>query len=941
RLHVDGVSVDWSAFYAGTGARRVDLPTYAFQRTRYWMTAPTAGGGNAETGQVGVDHPVLRAAVELPDDGGAVLTGRLSASTHAWIADHDVLGSILLPGTGFVELAVRAGAHVGCGLLEELTLQAPLILPERGGIAVQVAVGPADGSGRRTVSVHSRADDTPELPWTRHAEGVVAPAAADPAEALTSWPPAGAEEIPVSDAYPGLAAAGYHYGPVFQGLASAWRLGDTLYAEVSLPEQAAEDATRFGLHPALLDAAMHVGLLGIPGREDGGQTLLPFAWNGVTLHSTGAKALRVRITPVAQQDGLSLTAADEHGRPVLSVGSLLSRPVSAEQLGAGTGDGLLQVEWQPVPKPETAEVADAVILDCADVPSTGDVLADVRAYTQHVLAAVQEWLEGERGDGVLAVVTRGAVAVGEGGGVDVRQAPVWGVVRAAQAEHPGRLVLIDSDGSVEVGALLGLGEPELAVRGGGVLVPRLVRLAVEGEAASVWDGSGPVLVTGGTGGLGALVARHLVVQYGVRDLVLVGRRGPDAPGVGGLVADLSGLGARVSVVACDVSDREALAGVLEGVGRPLGGVVHVAGVADNGVVRALTPERLEGVLRPKADAAWHLHELTADMGVSVFVMFSSAGGLVLAAGQGNYAAANVFLDALAEHRHAQGLPATSMAFGLWDVNTGMAGHLAAADLERMRRAGTPALSETEALALFDSALASGAALTVPLRVDTGALRTRGADELPALLRGLVPPVRKRQTVSSSDAASLPQRIAGLDEEERTGIILDVVRGHAAAVLGHPSGDAIEPDRAFGELGFDSLGSVELRNLLSTASGLRLPATLIFDYPNAADVAGYLARRLTAAAPAAPAAPTGPASGVEADLARLESLLLAEAPPTGPSRARLAERLRELAGRLDGAPMHAQGRAAPEIPDRGQDLNAVTADELFDILDNELGTPATP
>ncbi|WP_328928357.1 SDR family NAD(P)-dependent oxidoreductase [Streptomyces sp. NBC_00190] len=938
QLHVHGVAVDWEAFHAGTGARRVDLPTYAFQRTRYWMTAPSAAGGTADAGQVAIDHPVLRAAVELPDDGGAVLTGRLSASSHGWIADHEVLGSVLLPGTGFVELAVRAGDQVGCGLLEELTLQAPLILPDRGGIAVQVVVGPADGTGRRTVAVHSRADDQPDLPWTRHAEGVLSSPPADAGEALTNWPPTGAEALPVSAAYPDLAAVGYHYGPTFQGLKAAWRLGDALYAEVALPERAHEDAARFGLHPALLDAAMHVGLLGIPGREGGGQTLLPFAWNGVALHAPGAKALRVRITPVAQQDGLSLTVADEHGNPVLSVESLLSRPVSPEQLTAGTGNALLHVEWQPAPPPAPAAAPEAVVLDCAEVPATADVLADVRTHAQRVLTAVQEWLADDRAEGaVLAVVTRGAVAVGDGEAVDVRQAPVWGLVRAAQAENPGRFVLVDTDGSVDLGAALSQGEPESAVRAGGLLVPRLSRLTADADdTGPAWDSTGTVLITGGTGGLGALVARHLVAEHGVRHLLLAGRRGADAPGVGELVADLTGAGARVAVAACDVADREALAALLDGVdpAAPLSGVVHVAGVADNGVVGALTPERMDAVLRPKADAAWHLHELTRGLDLSAFVMFSSAGGLVLAAGQGNYAAANVFLDALAAHRRAEGLAATAMAFGLWDVSTGMAAHLTEADLERMRRAGTPALSEEEALALFDASLASGRPVTVPLQVDTAALRTR-SDELPALLRGLVPATRKRAAAgpASTGGAPLADRIAGHDEEERNRIILDVVRGHAAAVLGHASGDAIEPDRAFGELGFDSLGSVELRNQLNAASGLRLPATLIFDYPSAAEVAAYIAERLV---------PAVPASGVESDLERLESLLMTAAPPAGPGRARLAERLRELAGRLDGPLMDAQGYATPEIPDRGQeDLNEVTADELFDILDNELGTPATP
>ncbi|WP_329199398.1 SDR family NAD(P)-dependent oxidoreductase [Streptomyces sp. NBC_00667] len=956
QLHTSGVAVDWEAFYAPAGARRVELPTYAFQHSRFWMTAPAAAGGTAETGQVGLDHPVLRAAVELPDEGGTVLTGRLSASTHGWITDHDVLGSILLPGTGFVELAVRAGERLGCGLLEELTLQAPLILPARGGIAVQVAVGPADDGGRRTVAIHSRPDDQPDLPWTRHAEGTLSPAAAERAEGLTEWPPTGAEEIPVGDAYPDLAAAGYHYGPVFQGLTAAWQRGEELFAEVALPEHAHGDAARFGLHPALLDAAMHVGLLAIPGREGGGRTLLPFAWNGVALHAAGARALRVRLTPIAHQDGLALTVADEQGNPVLSVESLLSRPVSAEQLGAGAGDALLHVRWQPVPQAApaaagdwtawedvtpAAEVPATVVLDCA-AAATGDVLADVRAHAQRVLGVVQEWLAEPRFEGAsLVVVTRGGVAVVDGEPVDVRQAPVWGLVRSAQAENPGRFVLVDTDGSVDLGVVADLGEAELAVRAGGVLVPRLARLAVSDGVKPQWDGSGTVLVTGGTGGLGALVARHLVVEHGVRHLLLLGRRGPDAPGVAELASDLTELGARVTVAACDVADREALDGVLAGVdgAHPLSGVVHVAGVADNGVVGALTMERMDAVLRPKADAAWHLHELTRDLGLSAFVMFSSAGGLVLAAGQGNYAAANVFLDALAAHRHAEGLPATAMAFGLWDVNTGMAAHLTEADRDRMRRAGTPALSEAQALALFDASLASGAAVTVPLQVDAAALRT-STDELPSLLRGLVPAARKRAGGTASQGVSLAERIAGHDEEERTRIILDVVRGHAATVLGHASGEAIEPDRAFGELGFDSLGSVELRNQLNAASGLRLPATLIFDYPSAAEVATYLARKL---APAV-AAPV-PATGLEADIARWEALLASDAPTappvTTPDRTRLAERLRELAGRLDGGPTHAQGYATPEIPDRGEDLDEVTADELFDILDNELGTPATP
>ncbi|MFD7864119.1 SDR family NAD(P)-dependent oxidoreductase [Streptomyces sp. NPDC059783] len=936
RVFVGGGRMDWEAFYARAGARRVELPTYAFQRSRYWMEAPVSGGGGvAASGQVALDHPVLRAAVVLPDDGGAVLTGRLSAGTHGWITDHNVLGSVLLPGTGFVELAVRAGELLDCGLLEELTLQAPLLLQPLGGIAVQVAVGAADETGRRTVSVHSRADDHPGLPWTRHAEGVLAPVAdREPDDGLMEWPPAGAEELTVDGAYAGLAAAGYHYGPVFQGLTAAWKRGEELYAEVRLPESAHEDAARFGLHPALLDAAMHVGLLAIPDREDGGQTLLPFAWNGVALHSAGASALRVRITPVAQQDGLSLTVADEHGRPVLSVESLLSRPVWDQP---SASDALFRVEWQPVPLGEAVVGDTGSAVFVSEVRDPGrDVPDAVRGTVGDTLAAVQDWLSEERPEGaVLAVVTRDAVAVADGGPVEVRQAPVWGLVRAAQAENPGRFVLIDSDGSVPWERLAALGEPEVLVRDGEVRVPRLVPAgAPDAEAEPVWDADGTVLVTGGTGGLGARVARHLVVERGVRNLLLLGRRGASAPGVAELVAELTGLGAAVEVAACDAGDREALAAVIGGVApaHPLTGVVHVAGVADNGMAGALTPERVDAVLRPKADAAWYLHELTRDLGLSAFVMFSSAGGLVLAAGQGNYAAANVFLDALAAHRRSEGLVASAMAFGLWNVDTGMASHLGEADLDRMRRSGMPALSEAEGLALFDAALASGLAATVPLRLDANALRSR-TDELPALLRAFAPPARKRGAAGGSKGAWLAARIAGCDEEERTALVLEAVRNQAAAVLGHASGEAIEPDRAFGELGFDSLGSVELRNQLTAVSGVRLPATLIFDYPSAAEVAAYIVARL---------APAVTVSRAEADLERLEALLTTDAPPQGPERVRFVQRLRELAGRLD-APLFGaeEGYAGPEIPEPGQDLGEVTADELFDILDNELGTSATP
>ncbi|MFC8448664.1 type I polyketide synthase, partial [Kitasatospora sp. NPDC057223] len=579
QLHASGVVMDWSAFFAGAGARRIDLPTYPFQRERYWVESPQSRADVASAGLIAAGHPLLGAAVMLADSDGVVLTGRVSLATHPWLADHAIGTSVIFPGAAFVELAIRAGDNAGCGVLEELALQAPLVVPVSGGVQVQVVVGAGDAVGRRSVSVFSRVEERSDLPWTLHAQGVLASGPVIAGEDLSQWPPVGAEVVEVEGAYGVLAELGYRYGPVFRGLRAAWRRGEELFAEVELPEQARADAERFGVHPALLDAAMHVALIGGTGT---GEPVLPFVWNGVRLHAAGASELRVRLASSAQRDGVALFVADHSGDPVLTVESLVSRAVSAEQLGAsaGAGDALYSVDWRAAPESGEASVVgwtaweelsaegpvpDAVVWECA--APEGDGPSAVRGVALAVLGVVQGWLAGERfASSRLVVVTRGAVATAEGAVVDVRQAPVWGLVRAAQAENPGRFVLVDTDGSASLGVVLASGEPELAVRGGVVLVPRLARVSLavapEPAAGPVFDPEGTVLVTGGTGGLGALVARHLVVEHGVRHLLLASRRGLEAPGAVELRDELAALRAEVRVAACDVSDRGALAGLL-------------------------------------------------------------------------------------------------------------------------------------------------------------------------------------------------------------------------------------------------------------------------------------------------------------------------------------------------------------------------------------------
>ncbi|MFE0517256.1 beta-ketoacyl reductase, partial [Streptomyces sp. NPDC058964] len=348
---------------------------------------------------------------------------------------------------------------------------------------------------------------------------------------------------------------------------------------------------------------------------------------------------------------------------------------------------------------------------------------------------------------------------------------------------------------------------------------------------------------GGTGGLGALTARHLVAEHGVRGVVLAGRRGDSAPGVDELVAELSEMGAQVSVEACDVSDREALARLLAA--HPgITAVVHAAGVLDDATFGSLTPERLEGVWAPKARAALHLHELTADRELDAFVLYSSAAATFDALGQANYAAANAYLDALAAHRRALGLPARSRDWGLWDPEAGgMAAGLAPADVSRAARAGTPAHSVAAGLAMLDAAAALPAAPAhlLALRLDQQALTRRArSEELPPVLRGLVrTPSRRTAGAATAEDGSLAAELTRLGAADRERRLLDLVRTHVAAALGHDGPQAVDPERGFGTLGFDSLAAVELRNKLGAATGLRLPATLTFDYPNAVAVARYL------------------------------------------------------------------------------------------------------
>ncbi|MEK9524688.1 SDR family NAD(P)-dependent oxidoreductase [Streptomyces venezuelae] len=1287
-LHVRGRGPDWNAVF-GPGPTPA-LPTYAFQRERYWLTARGAEGA--------AGHPLLGPAVELAESGQVVLTSRLGRRTHPWLADHAVLGSVLLPGTAFLELAGRAGSATGTPRIAELTLLAPLVVPEEGRVEVQAVVAAPGADGQRAVTVHARAETAEGAvePWTLHAAGMLAPHDAD-APAPAAYPAEG-EPLAVDGCYDELAGAGYAYGPVFQGLRAAWRQGQDLVADVALPPSVT-DAASYGLHPALLDAALHPIVM--TALEDGNRRLLPFSWHGVTVRRPGVRAARAVITATGP-DAVSLTLFDESRAVVAEVGELVLRPVSDE---VAVPRSLLRLDWIPAAA-DPGPVPPAVALGTADLgvgtpyadlaalgraldeglPAPAVVLAPLTDLDAHgddagaplgpptvvhrALALLQEWLADDRlADSRLVLVTRSAVATSADADVDADAAAVWGLARSAQTENPGRVGLLDVESPADCRTALPLlaAEHQLAVReaeslvpmlgratAGGSLVPpaggpawRLairergtldhlalepcpealapladgeVRVAVraagvnfrdvlntlglypgdpgllglEGagvvtevgpgvtglgvgdrvmglfsgafapvvvadhrrvavmpadwtfaQAASApivfltayhalvdlaglsagervlihaaaggvgmaavqlarhlgaevygtagpgkWDAlrplglegahlassrtldfesaftaatggrgmdvvlnslagefvdaslrllpgggrfvemgktdlreparvaadhpgvaygffdllqepteriaelltdvlallstgaltplplstwdvrrapeafrhvsqarhigkvvltlppaldpDGTVLVTGATGALGGLVARHLVAEHGARRLLLVSRRGAEALGALELAAELTASGAEVTLAACDTADRDALARLLDGV--RLTAVVHAAGVLDDGVITALTPERLDTVLAAKATAARNLHELTADQDLAVFVLFSSVMGVLGGAGQGNYAAANTYLDALAQYRRARHLPALSLAWGMWADTAGrpgaagMAGSLSEADRGRLARTGLAPIDRTEGLALLDAALRLDAAVLVPAPLDRDALAALDG-RVPAVLRDLAPaaprPAEATATASAPTTATLRERLSPLGRAEREELLLDLVRAQAAAVLGRSSASGIAADRSFKDLGCDSLTLVELRNRLQTSADLRLPATFLFNHPTPTAVVVQLLAELvpTEAESVASGEPDTMPGLVELD--GLEAAL-ADLPENTRDdvREEIVQRLQALVARVP-----AQRTRSAEPDPAEQDLAArvesASVDELLAFIDSEL------
>ncbi|MFG3410371.1 thioester reductase domain-containing protein, partial [Streptomyces sp. NPDC048142] len=826
-------------------------------------------------------HPLLGAAVAVAGSDEVLFTSRISTRTHPWLAGHRVGDTVVVPASVFVELAVRAGDEVGSTVVDELLTETPLVIPHDGSVQIQVAVGTPTASGQRRLTVHARPGEG-DVPWTEHARGLLGVRADDTPADLGPWPPAGAEAVDPAEFHERAADTGAPHGPAFRSLDAAWRRGDEVFAEVSL--ESAQDGADYLLHPALLDAAL-------PGPADDGRGVPSVSvWRGIRLYAAGSSALRVRLN-LDDSDGAvpALRLSDSAGLPVAAVDSVVRRRIDASEvadMAARTTDQLFRVAWTPLrpgrrdtparwgvvgaglPGAQrfdgVAEVAAAVAagtpLDAVLVPlgsSAADGMVEAaHEATNHVLELAQRWLAEERlADVPLVVMTRSAVSTHGGELPDPSTAAAWGLLRSAQSEAPGRILLLDIDidadadadaesGTAPMDVVLSSGEPQAALRAGRLLVPRL-RYVEAGERRPLgWNPDGTVLVTGGTGSLGALFARHLVREHNVSHLLLTSRRGTEAPGAAELTAELEALGARVTVVACDVADRAEVAALLSAIPErhPLTAVLHTAGVLDDGIVGSQTPERLAAVLGPKADAAWHLHDLTRGSDLAAFVLFSSIAGVVGGPGQSTYAAANAFLDALAQHRGVQGLAATSIAWGLWSQDGGMSGGLDEADLKRIARSGFRPVTADAGTALLDLALGLGEPALVATPLDHAAVREQGV--VPALLSGVVRGPRRRTVQVAGPAGEpLADRLAGLDEAGRTRLLTQAVKESVAEVLGHAGTEGIGEEDSFLKLGFDSLTAVELRSRLHALTGFRLPATLVFDHPTPTALVSYLHRKL--------------------------------------------------------------------------------------------------
>lgn len=897
QLWARGVPVDWQAVFEGSGARFVDLPVYAFQRQRYWLPytplLPVASAGVAaeqaqgQTMGAGGDsrlrHGMLFNATSIPGTGTVICSGCLSTTRQPWLRDHVIGGQSLVPASAFAELAMRAAQECAeytelySVVLDEMVVVAPLAVSSAedeeqedpsGEFEIQVLIAESqlEGEGtesQRTVEVYSRPSGVAtQHEWTHHATGSLklTQSNADRNPSLNSTDSTKTKsDVDIFEAYTILADAGLSYGPSFQLIGGIWRLRDNdLLVQIDPPEDQAQLST-FVLHPAVLDAALHASTLASAEKVAGGDIRLPFSLRGVqVLEAAGASGPILARVSHDREDSFSLTLTDKSSGALIATVSKVQ--LRASQPAVAGGD-LYRLEWtetesKPIETTTSPETDKIVRVQRARNIDAAAVSKAVHEAVAEALHTIHEWRAGNThaGDGVrLVFVTERATSADNSSNINVIAAAVWGFVRSAQAEFGGdRVVLVDMDGTTEseeaLSAALASREEVVAVHGGKITIPRISKQPPmpESSQAMSLDVSGTVLITGGTGGLGATLSRDIVHTHGAKSLLLVSRSGIKAPGAHELSEELQSANAAVRVEACDVGDCVQLATLLDNHTQhqypPITAVIHCAGTVSDAFLGSQTPERVSSVLRPKVDAAWNLHELVPET-VRSFVLFSSYVSVLGNEGQAAYSAGNAFLDALARFRVARGLPALSLAWGPWANEAGMAGGSKLAAIPA-RIANARPFTDQQGLHLFHRALR---------------MQTRTPPEpvlLPLLLRGPFPLVPSAGTAykskekssardKSASGAIWHRSIAAVSLENRHDALLGLVRDEIAAVLGYQSQDML-PDQRLDDLGFDSFTSVMLTNRLRVLTGLGyLPVTLALDYDTTSALVEYLLPRMEA------------------------------------------------------------------------------------------------
>ncbi|MGW5689903.1 SDR family NAD(P)-dependent oxidoreductase [Streptomyces asiaticus] len=954
QAHAHGADVDWAALLPP--APRTDLPTYAFQRQRYWDSASDATA-RASAGADPQPHPMLTSRTDLPGAGGLLLSGRLTPGSDPWLSHHVVMGTMLLPGTGFVELALEAARSAGAGSVDELVLRAPMVFPEGKPRDLQVWVGPDQGA-EHELQIRTRETGGD---WTLHATGLLAARTAD-TEGFKDdwtgevWPPAGARQLTGYSFYEDLAARGYEYGPAFWGTKALWERDGDLFAEVVLPEGQPHG---FGIHPALLDAALHA--LPITGSlYEAGEVRLPFSFNGVSLFSPDARRLRVRIR--ADVDSAAVWITDDAGSPVLAMEGLILRSIERAQLeaaGATGRTGWFSVSWRQLGRAATSDrvpgnwlllgevppalpsLFDAPVTAASWDPSTApDGVLVGAGRAEDLLAALHE--VAGRQTGPVWCVTSGAVGVGTADpAADVRAAGVWGLGRVAGLELPDRWGgLVDLPERIDAatrralaGILTGYGdnaddeaEDQLALRDGRLWARRLVTASA--PQTSTWTPKGTVLITGGTGSLGGHVARRIAEQRSADRILLISRQGPAASGAAQLLEEISAFGVKADAVAVDVTDRAAMGGLIAALAAeraPVRTVVHTAGVVRDVRIVETGTEELAAQMAAKVEGALLLDELLPDL--DDFVLFSSISGVWGAAGHAGYAAGNACLDALARRRREQGKPAVSVAWGPWAGGGMLTEH---DERELHKRGLTPLRVPAAIQAMEQSIMADSTWDPVVADITWSRFLSAFTASRPSPLLGSFEEKAAIEPLAQSDGRpaegetqSLTQRIAALPDAERLPALTEVVRTHVAALIGESGPERVSPDRALKEIGFDSLMSVELRNRFASLIGVKLPATLVFDHPTPNALALHLLGHLDLDAAGAAPAQKPLLEVVE----HIEGRVLSPLTDTSTRKA-LASRLTELLDRLAGLDAR---------PVAGTDgLASASAAELMQFIDNELG-----